>query len=139
MEYRIYQVSFTDAEYDHIDKVGRYNVPKEVFRLDLPISDNISELAKKGLDLGYYKHVSTINTPSSLVLEYEKDLDDNFLLSQELENVFKIGNRGILDGDVEKYITRYLPMHSISVGDIVETKNGSHKYVVASCGFEKIN
>ena len=45
----------------------------------------------------------------------------------------------MLDGDVEKYITRYLPMHSISVGDIVETHNGSHKYVVASCGFEKIN
>ena len=105
MEYRIHQVSFTRAEYDHIDEVGRYNVPKKVFSMDLPISDDISELAKKGLDLGYYKHVSTINTPTSLTLDYERDLEDNWRLNEELEGVYKIGNKGMIDGDVEPFIT----------------------------------
>tara|TARA_R100001163_G_C4880989_1_gene78294 strand:+ start:78 stop:482 length:405 start_codon:yes stop_codon:yes gene_type:complete len=134
MKYRIYQVSFTEAEYDHIDEVGRYNYPKKVFSMDLPVSKKITDLAKKGLDLGYYKHVSTIKTPLSLTLEEEE-------LEEELEGVYKIGNKGMIDVDVEPYITRYLPMHSISVGDIIETNDGdgSHKYVVSRFGFEKIN
>ena len=133
MKYKLHQVYFTNEEYDHIDKVGRYNVPKKVFKLDLAVEDDIKELAKKGLELGYYSHVSNINTP------YLSDDPSIYCPMTDLEDVFKIGNNIEINGYLpEQFIERLLPMHSISVGDIIENQKGE-LYVVASFGFEKLD
>lgn len=51
---------------------------------------------------------------------------------ETLDEAFEVGNIG-----PESYYTRYAPMHSVSVGDILEL-NGK-KYVVASFGFNELN
>jgi len=53
------------------------------------------------------------------------------LAVDSLDEAFKVGNIG----PEEKY-TRFAPMHSISVGDILE-KDGE-KFIVARAGFEKL-
>ena len=55
----------------------------------------------------------------------ELDCDD-------LDDAFEIGNIG-----PEELYTRFAPMHSVSVGDILELDCGT-KYVVANCGFDKV-
>ena len=49
-----------------------------------------------------------------------------------LNDVFQVGNIG-----PEKYIERYHPMHSLSVGDIIEDEAGD-MFVVAMFGFKKL-
>lgn len=51
---------------------------------------------------------------------------------EDLDQAFEVGNIG----PEEKY-TRYAPMHSVSVGDILE-KDGV-KFVVAPSGFDQLN
>ena len=53
------------------------------------------------------------------------------LAVSDLDAAFQVGNIG-----PEYLYTRHAPMHSVSVGDILEM-NGE-KYVVASCGFDKL-
>ena len=50
----------------------------------------------------------------------------------DLEQVFEIGNIG-----PERAITRHVPMHSVSVGDIIMNEQGD-MHLVASMGFTKI-
>jgi hypothetical protein len=50
----------------------------------------------------------------------------------DLDGVFQIGNIG-----PEESITRLAPMHSVSVGDIIEDSAGT-QYMVNSFGFEEI-
>lgn len=69
--------------------------------------------ATKGLELGMYKHVADIE-------------------ADDLDSVFEIGNVG-----PESSITRHAPMHSLSVGDIIENPQGN-QYVVARFGFNQI-
>ncbi len=49
-----------------------------------------------------------------------------------LDGVFEIGNIG-----PEENIERFLPMHSVSVGDIIEAPNGAY-WIVDGCGFAKV-
>lgn len=63
---------------------------------------------------GEYKHVATIE-------------------ADDLDEVFDIGNIG-----PEHLITRHAPMHSVSVGDVIQTPEGEF-FAVASFGFEKVD
>ena len=69
----------------------------------------------------------------------EKVLAANYLYdwvadikANDLDGVFETGNIG-----PEENITRYMPMHSVSVGDVIIDEDGD-AYVVASFGFDKI-
>ena len=49
-----------------------------------------------------------------------------------LDDVFQVGNIG-----PDEYIERYAPMHSLSVGDIIEDEAGD-MFVVARFGFKQL-
>ncbi len=52
--------------------------------------------------------------------------------ADSLDGVFEIGNIG-----PEENIERFLPMHSVSVGDIIENEEGEF-WIVDGCGFAKV-
>ena len=113
MNYKLYQIHLTDAEVDQVNAKGHNSVPKQKLKLDMNFCDNIAEISKTAMDLGYYTHVSNIEADS-------------------LEGVFEVGNIG-----PEQNITRLKPMHSVSVADVVETPEGV-RHVVASVGFQEL-
>ena len=113
MNYKLYQIHLTDAEVDMVNAKGHNSVPKQKLKLDMNFCDNIAEISKTAMELGYYTHVSNIEADS-------------------LEGVFEVGNIG-----PEQNITRLAPMHSVSVADVVETPEGV-RHVVASVGFQEL-
>jgi hypothetical protein len=114
MKYKVYQIKLTDAEVDMINDKGHDSVHKNSLRLDMNIRANdIGRLAADAFNRGYYTHVSNITADS-------------------LEGVFHVGNMG-----PESSIERISPMHSLSVGDIVEDEAGK-KSVVADWGFKDV-
>ena len=113
MKYKLYQIRLTDAEVDMINDKGHNSVPKQKAKLDIQFGDNEGLQASEAFNNGFYDHVSNIT-------------------AMDLEDVFHVGNMG-----PEENIERFLPMHSVSVGDIVEDQLG-HKSVVASFGFKDV-
>jgi hypothetical protein len=117
MKYKIFQINLTDEEIDTINAADDHGaVPKNVLRMkiDMPFGEmDIKPLVAEAFELGYYEHVANITADG-------------------LEGVFHVGNMG-----PEENIQRFLPMHSVSVGDVVEDENGV-RHVVASFGFEEI-
>ena len=114
--YKIFQINLTDAEIDTINESGSHSaVHKNVLRLDIEMSFGkpVGQLVKEAFEKGYYEHVSNITADS-------------------LEGVFHVGNMG-----PEENIERFLPMHSLSVGDVVEDAAGK-RHMVASFGFEEV-
>ena len=124
MKYKIFQINLTDDEIDTINAAGDHDaVPKNKLRLDImtismlkhemSFGEPVGHLVKEAFEKGYYEHVSNITADS-------------------LEGVFNVGNMG-----PEENIERFLPMHSLSVGDVVEDAEGV-RHMVASFGFEEI-
>lgn len=62
---------------------------------------------------GFYRHVADIATT-------------------DLDEAFHIGNVG-----PEEKLTRYAPMHSVSVGDVLVLDDG-RAFIVKACGFDLI-
>ena len=65
--------------------------------------------------------------------------------ANDMEEVFDISNRlgFVTDADMRdelnQKLRRFLPMHSVSVGDIIECHTGEHEYyIVADFGFEAV-
>lgn len=59
----------------------------------------------------------------------------NMHIDDMLEQVFELTNRW---HDLDS-VRRFMPMHSLSVGDIIETHTGTHEYyIVSNFGFNKI-
>ena len=114
MKYKIFQIKLTDAEVDLINEKGHDSVHKQSLKLDMNLRKNdTGRIAADAFNRGYYTHVSNITADS-------------------LEGVFHVGNVG-----PEENIERIAPMHSLSVGDIVEDGNGA-KSVVANFGFANV-
>ena len=113
MNYKLYQIQLTEAEYNKINAEGHNSVPKHRLKLDMSFNDNVAELASDAFSKGYYTHVSNIE-------------------AEGLEGVFEVGNIG-----PESSIERLGKMHSVSVADVVETPEGV-RHVVASVGFEQL-
>lgn len=113
--FKLYQIHLNKDEHNKVNAEGHNSVPKHKAHLDMMIGmkKDISGLAKDAWDKGYFTHVSNITA---------KDLGD----------VFHVGNVG-----PEEQIDRFAPMYSVSVGDIIEDKNGK-KSVVASLGFQDV-
>jgi len=114
MKYKVFQIKLSDAEVDHVNKHGHDSVPKNSARLDMNLRANDTGiLAADAFRKGYYTHVSNITADS-------------------LEGAFHVGNMG-----PESSIERISPMHSLSVGDMVEDDAGKMS-VVADWGFKDV-
>ena len=74
---------------------------------------DVKPLVAEAFEKGYFEHVSNIT-------------------ATDLNGVFHVGNMG-----PEENIERFLPMHSLSVGDVVEDVAGK-RHMVASFGFEEV-
>jgi len=114
--YKIFQIRLSDEDYDKIH--DHVSVPKNKARLDIHVATyddkDISSLVREALDRGFYDHVADIE-------------------ATDLEDVFHVGNVG-----PEEAITRHAPMHSISVGDVIEYDDGV-RYVVLPTGFAPVS
>lgn len=117
MKYQILQIRITDAEADLINESGDFNaVPKFKAQLDMRMKfdGDITDVAKKAFDAGYYDHVANIT-------------------ASDLAHVYEISNLG----NAEERIERLDRMHSVSVGDIIIDENNI-VWVVANFGFEEV-
>ena len=114
MQYKVHQIQLTNAEIDLINAEGHDAVHKQSLKLDMGLRKNDTGLvARDAMNRGYYTHVANIEADT-------------------LEEVFHIGNVG-----PESAYTRFSPMHSISVGDVVEDEAGTQS-VVANFGFKQL-
>jgi hypothetical protein len=110
MEYDVYQFTFTSEErakwkdVKYLAEEKRYSDPK------YNAYKESSSLGKQ-VPFKYYTKVATVT-------------------AYDLEDVFRIGNVPAV-GDV---IEKYSPMHSISVGDVIED-NAGLRWVVGDWGF----
>ena len=112
--FKVFQIQLTDSEIDQINAAGdHFAVPKNKVRMGLQFNDEPQELVNEGFEKGYFDHVSNI-------------------IADSLEGVFHVGNVG-----PEASIERLAPMHSVSVGDVIEDENGD-RHMVASFGFTQV-
>lgn len=114
MQFKLFQIHLSDAEYDAVNANGHHAVPKQKAKLDIHFADNQGELASEAFAAGYYTHVANID-------------------ANDLNDVFEIGNIG-----PEENIERIAPMYSVSVGDLIEDEAGL-RFVVANYGFKPAN
>lgn len=110
MKYGIYQIHLTSAERDEVNSMDNPHGDHEKFKSK--ISAQFEEWDK--VDFEFYDHVANIE-------------------ANDLEHVFMISN----SGQDESKIERLERMHSLSVGDIVMTEDGSC-YGVEGYGFKEL-
>jgi len=116
--FKVFQIRLSDEDYAKINETGHVSVPKNKARIEIHVATyddkDISSLVREALDLGFYDHVADIE-------------------AADLHDVFRVGNVG-----PEEAITRHAPMHSISVGDVIEDDDG-WRYVVLPTGFSPVS
>jgi len=117
-QFQIHQINLRDIS-DEINRLGWTDACAKYEQVQAHLDYSCSgsrnrdgENQFKAEHLRHYDHVATIEATG-------------------LENVFEIGNIG-----PESKITRILPMHSISVGDIVQS--GGLFWMCEPCGFVEI-
>ena len=115
MLYTVYQIQIDRSVYDRVNALGHDAAAQQYpeYRARLATSFRGSQ--------GYRPEYAEYYSP---VCRIE---------AESLDAVFQIGNIG-----PEASITRLAQMHSISVGDIIETESGT-QYMVNSMGFKRIN
>ena len=119
--FKVFQIRLSDEDYAKINETGHVSVPKNKARIEIHVATyddkDISSLVREALDRGFYDHVSDIEAA---------DLDD----------AFRVGNVG-----PEEAITRHAPMHSISVGDVIEDTDTDFRmrWVVLPTGFAPVS
>ena len=109
--YKLFQITLSDADIDTINANGHDSVPKQKAKIGMMFDNNIGKKAFSAFEDGHYTHVANITADG-------------------LDSVFRIGNIG-----PESKIERIVPMHSVSVADVIEDLRGI-KYVVADAGFQ---
>ena len=111
--FKVHQVTLNDVDAITIEahgwrEAGNFSEKVKAYTLGAMDGDH-----QKSFSLGQHKHVATIE-------------------ADDLDEVFDIGNIG-----PEELITRHAPMHSVSVGDVIQTPDGEF-FAVASMGFTKL-
>ncbi len=106
-KYSVWQIVLSD------EVINRVNAGEDVPEYNAYLQALMKGDPAPALELNLYRKVAKIE-------------------AEDLEDVFKIGNVG-----PEKNITRFGPMSSISVGNIIENKYGT-RFVVAMFGFDCI-
>ena len=123
--FTVHQITLTDAEVAIINREGHDAVPKQIARLDVSTpGGNPGEAAGLAWLAGHYNEVAKI---------VASGLEDVFEIGNCGPDVFSIGN----GHGPQTSIARSAPMHSVSVGDIVEGP-GNELNVVASFGFKPV-
>ena len=114
MLYTVYQIQIDRGVYNEVNRLGHEAAAEQFpeYRAYMDTSFMGSKRYKSEY-IKFYKPVCTIEAAN-------------------LNRVFDIGNIG-----PEESITRLAPMHSISVGDIIEDEQGV-KVIVDSFGFKEI-
>lgn len=111
MKYKIYQINFSAAM---VKRINAYEpTATKVFNLYLDtmgINPQVSDIMKA---IALFRHVADIE-------------------ADRLDEVFHIGNMG-----PEDKITRHRQMHSLSVGDVIVSENGTASFV-APFGFKDV-
>lgn len=114
MLFTVYQIQISDSVYDEVNRLGHEGAAQQYPEYRALMDCQFQGSAKYKPEYAeYYKPVCTIQADS-------------------LNRVFDIGNIG-----PEESITRLRPMHSISVGDIIEDAEG-RRVMVDSWGFGEI-
>jgi hypothetical protein len=117
MNYEIYQINSHDLGLHDDRSSQEFDVYYNTTRASsIPDKTRGVEAVRQAFKMGgLYAHVADIEAGG-------------------LEDVFHIGNMG-----PEKNITRYAPMHSLSVGDVVHKTESDSWFVVADFGFVQID
>jgi len=114
-QFKVFQAKISEKVYDYVNQVG-HTKAAEVYP-EYKISLNVKfRGGSRAWESWMFEHYG-------LVCEIE---------AEDLNGVFHIGNMG-----PEEKITRIAPMHSISVGDIIEDENGVF-HMVDSVGFSQV-
>ena len=113
-KYQVHQIQISDEIHDDVNRLGHAGAAKKypAYAAYMAMSFHGSER----FDIRFLEHYTVV-----------AEID-----AEDLEQVFVIGNIG-----PEENITRIRPMHSISVGDIVELKG--QYFVVDSTGFTSLS
>jgi len=114
MLYNIYQISLTRQEIDTLNLVGWDVAQKRYPKIAAYLNS---------------MHFPTLDKIENAFSFYEKVAK---IEASDLNQVFEFGNVGPEDA-----IERLAPMHSVSVGDLIEDENGAFHFV-ASFGFEPV-
>lgn len=106
-------------------------------QIDRSVYDEVNRLGHEGAAQQYPEYRAYMDTSFRGSKQYKPEYSQYFkpvctIEAANLNRVFDIGNMG-----PEESITRLAPMHSISVGDIIEDEQG-RRVMVNSFGFGEI-
>ena len=107
-------------------------------QIDRSVSDSVNALGHEAAAIKYPEYRAYMDTMFRGSKGYKPEYGVYYapvcnIDAEDLNGVFQIGNIG-----PEERITRLAPMHSVSVGDIIEDPQGV-QYIVNSFGFEALN
>jgi hypothetical protein len=107
-------------------------------QIDRSVSERVNTLGHNGTAAQYPEYAARMETSFKGSLGYLPEYSVYYVPvceidAVDLDDVFKIGNIG-----PEASIMRLAPMHSVSVGDIIENTAGT-QYMVDSFGFKELN
>ena len=106
-------------------------------RVERSVLDRVNQLGHEGAAAQYPEYRARLDTMFRGSKLYKPQYAEYYqpvcmITAEDLEGVFQIGNMGPEDS-----ITRLAPMHSVSVGDIIEDADG-RRVMVDSFGFGEI-
>ncbi len=111
--FKVHQVTLSEGDCLLVNGLGWEVAAEKAPNVQAYLMAAIERKFQKAFETGQFKHVATIDAAT-------------------LDEVFEIGNIG-----PEEKITRHAPMHSVSVGDVIQTPEGDF-FAVASFGFEEL-
>ena len=126
MKFKLYNFDrLTREEADFINKNGHGSLPKHEVRLDLGFGTDdenrpeVLKLVRESFEKGWFNHVANLTV-------------DN------IEDVFRLTNDPrVTAEEYESSVEKLLPMHSVSVGDVVENESGE-KFLTDRFGWTRI-
>jgi hypothetical protein len=111
--FKVFQVTLSEGDCLLVNGLGWAGAGEKSPNVKAYVIATLDRKFQEAFATGQFKHVATIE-------------------ADDLDEVFEIGNIG-----PEELITRHAPMHSVSVGDVIQTPEGEF-FAVASMGFESL-
>jgi len=126
MKFKLYNFDrLTKEEVNFVNKNGRESLPKNVARMDLGhgTSDRnrieVLKMVVECFDKGWFNHVANVTCDM---------MDDVFRLTNDPR---------VTEEEYKSCVERLLPMHSVSVGDVVENESGD-KFLCDRLGWTRV-
>ena len=111
--FKVLQVTLSEMDCMVINSIGWDAASEKFPNVNAYMLSAVKRKFQEAFNTGQFNHVATI-------------------AAIDLDEVFDIGNIG-----PEEKIARHAPMHSVSVGDVIQTPEGEF-FAVASMGFTKL-